>query len=92
MALCRCPMPDPSEAGACRNCGEFACPYAGRGQAKCSSAICDCFVDTYPDSPFDLHPEAFVVTWPDSSPPRGGDPSVPECRSCLRSDCKGGCL
>ena len=41
---------------------DFKCPYAQRGESRCSPAICDCFIDQYPDDPFGLHPEAFVVT------------------------------
>lgn len=66
MVDCGCAMPEPSERGVCRGCGGFACPYAGRGNTRCSSAICDCFIDTHPDSPFDLHPEDFQVVWPDA--------------------------
>jgi hypothetical protein len=39
----------------------FVCPYAGPGRRKCPEWRCDCFVDLYPDDPFGLHPEAFVV-------------------------------
>lgn len=38
---------------------DFVCEYARRPGQKCDA--CDCFVDLYPDSPFDLHPEAFLV-------------------------------
>ena len=34
------------------------CPLGGR---RCPEAICDCFVDLYPDDPLGIHPEAFVV-------------------------------
>lgn len=54
-------MPDPTEEAKCSRCWGFACPYAGRGLTRCSSAICDCFIETHPDSPWALHPEAFVV-------------------------------
>lgn len=40
---------------------EFQCPYADAGQSRCSPAICDCFIEQYPDDPFGLHPEAFMV-------------------------------
>lgn len=40
---------------------DFQCPYAPKGRRACSPAICDCFVDLYPDDPFGLHPEAFTV-------------------------------
>jgi hypothetical protein len=39
----------------------FQCPYAEPGQARCHPAICDCFIEQYPDDPFGLHPEAFLV-------------------------------
>lgn len=39
----------------------FRCPYASPGRDRCPPAICDCFVDLYPDDPFGLHPEAFMV-------------------------------
>jgi hypothetical protein len=58
---CRCETPKPTRRGVCETCGGFACEYADRGKTRCSPSICDCFIDTYPDSPFDLHPEAFVV-------------------------------
>ena len=37
------------------------CPYADKGQVRCPPSICDCFWDLYPDDPFGLHPEAFLV-------------------------------
>lgn len=52
----------------CLRCGGFACEYAPRGRTRCSPAICDCFIDQFPDSPRDLHPEAFVVGIPTRSP------------------------
>jgi hypothetical protein len=39
----------------------FQCPYAPPGRTRCWESICDCFIDLYPDDPFGLHPEAFVV-------------------------------
>ena len=39
----------------------FKCPYADPGQSRCSPSICDCFIEQYPDDPFGLHPEAFLV-------------------------------
>lgn len=39
----------------------FQCPYADKGKKACNPSICDCFVATHPDSPFDLHPEDFKV-------------------------------
>lgn len=41
---------------------EFQCPYASFGARRCPPSICDCFIDTHPDDPFGLHPEAFIVT------------------------------
>lgn len=43
----------------------FQCEYAPEGHRRCHPAICDCFVDTFPDSPFELHPEVFVVNRPE---------------------------
>lgn len=40
---------------------DFWCEHADPGQQRCPEWRCDCFIDTYPDSPFDLHPEAFLV-------------------------------
>lgn len=40
---------------------EYVCEYAGPGRSRCPSWRCDCFVATHPDSPSDLHPEAFRV-------------------------------
>lgn len=42
----------------------FKCPYAPRGLDRCPPSICDCFVADYPDDPFGLHPEAFVIGEP----------------------------
>lgn len=61
MSDCTCRWPAPTERGACGTCGGFACPYAQPGRSRCAAAICDCFVETYPDSPFALHPEAYAV-------------------------------
>lgn len=61
MSDCTCPKPDHDGRGKCARCQQFACEYADRGKTRCSPSICDCFIDTYPDSPRDLHPEAFVV-------------------------------
>lgn len=41
--------------------GEAPCEYAAKGQARCPSWRCDCFIDTHPADPSGLHPEAFVV-------------------------------
>lgn len=40
---------------------DFQCDYAPPGQQACPASICDCFVATHPDSPFELHPEDFLV-------------------------------
>lgn len=37
---------------------DTGCPLGG---PRCPEAVCDCFVDLYPDDPLGLHPEAFVV-------------------------------
>lgn len=37
---------------------DAGCPLGG---PRCHEAICDCFVDLYPDDPQGLHPEALVV-------------------------------
>lgn len=66
---CRCPEPnrptgrEPEQLPPwkCLTCGGFACDYAERGQTRCPSWRCDCFIATHPDSPMDLHPEVFVV-------------------------------
>ena len=72
MALCVCSTPlrpsgDEPERLApwvCLTCGGYACEYAPQGRKKCPPSICDCFIDQYPDSPRDLHPEAFIVGLP----------------------------
>lgn len=48
----------------CARCIEvlrFQCPWAEDGEAKCPEWRCDCFIDMFPESPFALHPEAFIV-------------------------------
>jgi hypothetical protein len=72
MTICTCPEPDrsprpPNREHECVRCGLFACSYAGKHSARCSPAICDCFIDTHPDSPMDLHPEDFLVLMPDGT-------------------------
>ena len=37
------------------------CWASGLTFKRCMASICDCFRETHPDSPYDLHPEAFVV-------------------------------
>lgn len=54
---------DPTTGAPTCACTEFHCPYATPPAKRCGSE-CDCFIDTYPDSPFALHPEAFVVGRP----------------------------
>lgn len=62
MSDCVCPTPTRDERGEkCTKCGGFACAYADKGQTRCPSSRCDCFIETHPDSPFDLHPEDFIV-------------------------------
>lgn len=38
---------------------DFVCEYASGPGQQCDA--CDCFVLMYPESPFALHPEAFIV-------------------------------
>ena len=64
MSDCTCTKPQPDGAGDCGTCGGFACHYANAGQARCPRWRCDCFVEEFPDSPFDLHPELFTVRTP----------------------------
>lgn len=69
---CRCETPNrpldfDSPPWKCLTCGGYACEYADPGKTRCDSEICDCFIATYPDSPRDLHPEAFIVTWPEGN-------------------------
>jgi hypothetical protein len=54
---------------------DFQCDYAEPGQRACPAWRCDCFVATHPDSPFDLHPEDFIVTMP--TPPGSGREVTP---------------
>jgi len=73
MSDCRCATPqrptgdEPEQLAPwlCLTCGGYACEYAAPGQTRCSPAICDCFIRTHPDSPRDLHLEAFTVVVPD---------------------------
>ncbi len=39
----------------------FHCDYADKGADRCPEWRCDCFIESYPDDPFGLHPEAFIV-------------------------------
>ena len=64
MPDCTCPKPKHDGLGYCSRCGDFACEYASAGRTRCSPAICDCFIEQFPDSPSDLHPEAFIVAIP----------------------------
>lgn len=43
---------------------DFHCPYAEAGKDRCPAWRCDCFVDIYPEDPFGLHPEMYVVHIP----------------------------
>jgi hypothetical protein len=69
MSDCRCTKPNrPTGREAeqlppweCLTCGGYACEYAERGRTRCSPAICDCFIEQFPDTPRSLHPEAFIV-------------------------------
>lgn len=61
MADCKCTVPKPNGRGKCSNCEGFACEYAGKGKTRCPQSICDCFIEQFPDSPRELHPEAFIV-------------------------------
>jgi len=63
----------------------FRCEYADPGQRACPPSICDCFVDLYPEDPFGLHPEAFVVMVPCPSCGAVGLVGGRECRACGRS-------
>lgn len=65
----------------------FQCPYAPRGRRRCPPSICDCFVDTYPDDPFGLHPEAFLVNghqYPAVDGPAAPNGHHPDCPGCTR--------
>lgn len=51
------------------------CWASGLRIASCMTSICDCFRETHPDSPYDLHPEDFIVgrvTPPASTDATGG--------------------
>lgn len=67
MSDCRCEKPNRPSGGEqlppweCLSCGGFACDYAEPGETRCPSWRCDCFIETHPDSPMGLHPEAFIV-------------------------------
>jgi len=62
MADCTCDEAKHDARGEkCERCGGFACAYADKGKARCPQWRCDCFIETHPDSPFDLHPEEFTV-------------------------------
>lgn len=43
---------------------DFQCPWAEKGQARCPTWRCDCFIETHLDDPFGLHPEDFAVHAP----------------------------
>lgn len=46
------------------------CPGMGGTGPRCPPSICDCFIDTHPENPSALRPEAFVITF---SPERDDD-------------------
>lgn len=77
MADCVCPTPkrptglEPEQLPPweCLTCGGYACEYANPGRTRCPAWRCDCFIATYPDTPRDLHPEAFVVNAPKEGAP-----------------------
>lgn len=69
------------------------CPFSGLTFARCQASICDCFREQYPDDPYGLHPEAFIVgtrvTPPDQC--AHGEPEG-ECASCSAcAACRGEC-
>lgn len=66
----------------CLTCGGFACEYADQGQTRCS--MCDCFIEQYPESPRDLHPEAFVVA---PLPIHRTEAGYPSCSTCDGGGC-----
>ena len=61
MADCTCVKPKHDGLGNCQSCSGFACEYADRGRTRCPQWRCDCFIEQFPDSPRELHPEAFIV-------------------------------
>lgn len=72
---CTCAVPgggDREHPEWCDRCGGFSCPYAEVGLTRCPTWRCDCFIDSYPDDPMGLHPEAYMVidTPPSHPPPR----------------------
>lgn len=65
MSDCSCSRPirpvgdvDPNFCG---RCAGFSCVYADGGSSRCPSWRCDCFIETRPDDPMGLYPEAFIV-------------------------------
>lgn len=40
------------------------CPFSGYTFKRCAASICDCFREQFPDDPYGLHPEAFIVNPP----------------------------
>lgn len=65
---------------------DFVCEYADGPGKQC--LMCDCFVLTHPDSPFDLHPEDFVVNEVRELPIHRTEAGYPRCSTCDG----GGCL
>lgn len=62
---------------------DFQCAYADPGKRACPASICDCFVATHPDSPFDLHPEDFIVNAESFTPVK----DCPECKQGKHVNC-----
>lgn len=91
--LCICPEPtrptgrevEQLAPWECLTCGGYACEYADRGQQKCSPSICDCFIAQSPDSPRDLHPEAFLV----DGHRYGMEGHMADCPGCVIASAEG---
>ena len=52
------------EAHVVREQAAGRCPFSGLAVKSCVASVCDCFIEQYPDDPYGLHPEAFVVNPP----------------------------
>lgn len=61
---------------------DFRCPYADPGKSRCSPSDCDCFIEQYPEDPFGLHPEAFMVMVPCPGCASIGLVGGTTCREC----------
>lgn len=66
---------------------EFVCPFAGSGRTRCPEWRCDCFIETHPDSPFDLHPEDFIVV--NRCPHGTVETETVRCRECALERARG---